>query len=1584
MNFKPLRLLLAENRNDPAGGLLAALVEAGYELDVIRVGPLDDFCEALKTSRFELILAAHPNPDLDVLEALAVLEASGKGTPLLVVSGAADGALAVEAMRMGAFDVRPKDDLAGVADAVERGLRVAVTHRQQVLAEKISQSKTDILEMILNRIPVSKVLNQVVHRVEALAPGEGMVCIMLANADGSVLEFGAGPSLPPGFRERLEAVSILARHGSCGTAAVLEQPDMVADVSRHPAWGCVRDQAEQAGIRSCWSMPVFSSDRRVLGTLSVFHRSGDVPTAAEMEWMEAGTRLVSLAIARGLSAEQIKQSEALFQIASEAGLIGGWMVDLPKGRVTWSDKVRAIHEVDADFVPTLETALRFYAPEYGALVRAAFEKCRNDGRPFHKELQIVTAIGKRVWVRLIGEAVRNGDGEIVRIQGALQNITFQKQVELAEETQRANERRYLSQRNALIALNVETSSESADLMGALRRITEAAGRTLEVARTSIWRFTADRSLIICLDQYELESGEHSSGATLVADDHRNYFAILSRMEIIVADDACQDPATQELADSYLIPNGITSMMDFPVRFGRSISYFICCEHTGPIRQWTSDEKTFGIAIANHISLALESHERARAQAEVLSSHQRFKSVAAATNDTIWDWNIETDAFWWYDGYVNLFGRAAEDSEASIHVWIRQIHPDDRERVVKRKYAAIGRGETHWSDEYRFVSFDGRVSYVRDRGEILRGQSGRAIRMVGGMTDLTAGKVAEEALGRSHRALRMLSSCNEMQVRASTEAELLTEVCRLAVEVGGYRMAWVGYAGEDPERRVVPMAFAGHEVGYLTNVDISWAVDKVSGQGPVGRSIRSGTAVVIPEISDDLTLPSWSQTALDRGYRSIICLPLHNKIRPFGVLCLYGEDFHHAAPDEMKMLREMANDLAFGIESIRSREERNRVQDVVVKVAQAVSSGVGSEFFELLTRNMVEAMDAHGGFIGRIDPAANSVETISFFLAGKQVDNVTYELAGSPCAEVAVGEACVFESGVQQRFPDDQLLVDLGAESYAGIPLMQPDGTVMGIMAMIFSQRLGEAELVKSTLRIFATRAASELDRQQAEARIREQASLLDKARDAFIVRDLDQRITFWNKGAERLYGWRAEEMLGRSAQELIYQDLAEFTKAHEQTLTHGEWTGELRQVDRDGRPLTIEARWTLVRDEQGRPESVFALNSDISEQRKLEQQFLRAQRMESIGTLAGGIAHDLNNILAPISMSIELLQMRVTDARSRELLATIATSARRGSEMIGQVLSFARGVDGRQMEIHPLPVIREIESILRDTILRGIELEVVADRDLWILRGDPTQIHQVILNLCVNARDAISDGGKISIIASNVEIDPSFAAMNLEAGDGPHVCIEVRDTGTGIPKEIMDRIFDPFFTTKSTGKGTGLGLPTSLAIIRSHGGFIRASSSLEAGSRFRVYLPAASEVAPQLPPDEDREPLRGTGETILVVDDEAAIREVTRRTLEVFGYRVVVAATGEEALRLFKDIPLEIDVVLTDMMMPGMDGQTTISRLREINPAVRIIATSGVRASRTLVASTLASPVVFLEKPHSSATLLECLHRLMGRANVDC
>jgi PAS domain S-box-containing protein len=504
------------------------------------------------------------------------------------------------------------------------------------------------------------------------------------------------------------------------------------------------------------------------------------------------------------------------------------------------------------------------------------------------------------------------------------------------------------------------------------------------------------------------------------------------------------------------------------------------------------------------------------------------------------------------------------------------------------------------------------------------------------------------------------------------------------------------------------------------------------------------------------------------------------------------------------------------------------------------------------------------------------------------------------------------------------------------------------------------------------------DLNEVHGRLAEQASLLDKARDAIVVRDLQHRITYWNKGAERLYGWRADEILGTVARDL-QPDPAAFDEAMLKLLEQGEWVGELLQEGKDGRPATVESRWTLLKNEAGGAAAVLVINTDITERMKLEQQFLRAQRMESIGTLAGGIAHDLNNVLTPILMAIGLLVESERDPERLDILSTLETSAKRGADMVQQVLSFARGVEGRRLEVEPGAVLRDVERIVSDTFMKNIEVRTRIPNDLWTVTGDPIQLHQVVLNLCVNARDAMPNGGSLTLSASNVTLDEAFASANIDAHPGPHVMLTVQDTGAGIPSEILDRIFEPFFTTKDVSKGTGLGLSTSLAIVKSHRGFLRVESAPGAGTTFSVCLPAHAAPRGHIVRAPRVELPRGNGELILVVDDEAPVRLVTRRILEAFGYQVVLAGDGAEAIAVYTKQKDEIAAVITDMMMPIMDGPTAIRALRLVRADVRIIAASGLPGPHSgLDEGTPTAVRLFLPKPYSAEALLTGLQRVLS------
>jgi PAS domain S-box-containing protein len=503
------------------------------------------------------------------------------------------------------------------------------------------------------------------------------------------------------------------------------------------------------------------------------------------------------------------------------------------------------------------------------------------------------------------------------------------------------------------------------------------------------------------------------------------------------------------------------------------------------------------------------------------------------------------------------------------------------------------------------------------------------------------------------------------------------------------------------------------------------------------------------------------------------------------------------------------------------------------------------------------------------------------------------------------------------------------------------------------------------------------ERRRAEEKIGEQAAVLDKARDAIAIRDLTGKILFWNKSAERLYGWPREEVIDRNISELIYPNTSVFEEANRYVVEHGEWIGEVQHYTKDRRELMVEARWTLLRDKEGAPRSVLAINTDVTEKKAIEAQLMRAQRIESIGTLAGGIAHDLNNILTPILTSIELLKMTMIDSKGRHILDTIEASSRRGAEIVRQVLSFARGVKGKRLEVQPKRLLKDIETLIRDTFPKNIKLHVALPKEGWSIQGDPTQLHQVLLNLSVNARDAMPEGGILEIVAENVVLDQRNVAKYLHARPGRYVKFTVRDSGAGIPAAMIEKIFEPFFTTKEVGKGTGLGLSTVVAIVKSHDGFVDVQSEVGRGTVFNLCLPAAVVTTEKR---DHSSPLasfpRGNGETVLVVDDESSILTVTCDTLESFGYQTLAALDGTEAVALYQKHAEAIAVVITDMTMPNMDGPTTIRTLLKINPDLKIIASSGFMTAE-LANKAFVDSKYFLPKPYAAETLLKIVRAIL-------
>lgn len=504
------------------------------------------------------------------------------------------------------------------------------------------------------------------------------------------------------------------------------------------------------------------------------------------------------------------------------------------------------------------------------------------------------------------------------------------------------------------------------------------------------------------------------------------------------------------------------------------------------------------------------------------------------------------------------------------------------------------------------------------------------------------------------------------------------------------------------------------------------------------------------------------------------------------------------------------------------------------------------------------------------------------------------------------------------------------------------------------------------------------ERKLAEDRIRQQAALINTASDAIFVCDLNHRILFWNKGAERIYGWSVNEVMGRDLADILYNgDPAEINEGMRVVNETGDWISEARQKTRDGKTVVIQRRWTLVRNEMDQPDYILIINTDITEQKTAEEHLFRAQRMESIGTLAGGIAHDLNNILSPIMMAVDMLRMNAADEKTIKWLDIMKENAERGAELVRQVLTFARGMAGERIPVQVKHVVKDLVGVLSQTLPKSITVTHDFDPDPWTISADPTQIHQILMNVCINARDAMPNGGTISIRIRNISIDENYARMNMDAEPGNYVMIEVKDNGTGMSADVIKRIFDPFFTTKDIGEGTGLGLSTALTIIKSHGGFINVYSEPGKGSRFSIYLPSAE--APEESQPEAKPALpHGNDELILIVDDEENIRNIAAATLESFGYRTLNAVDGTEALAVYSQNSGSIDLVLTDMAMPYMDGPSLIRALRKMDPEIKVIAMSGLFNEAKFEELTSLNVQAVISKPYSAETLLTTLSSVLG------
>ena len=630
--------------------------------------------------------------------------------------------------------------------------------------------------------------------------------------------------------------------------------------------------------------------------------------------------------------------------------------------------------------------------------------------------------------------------------------------------------------------------------------------------------------------------------------------------------------------------------------------------------------------------------------------------------------------------------------------------------------------------------------------------------------------------------------------------------------------------------------------------------------------------------------------------------------------------------------------------------------------------------ELRYRRLFEA--AHDGIL-MLDPASRQIIDVNPFMVS--LLGYTYEhFIGKELFEIGLlRDAAANRAAFRE-------LQRSGCIRYDDLPLRTRDGRQIAVEFVSNLYREGDHQIIQCNIRDISGRKLSDAALRESEERFHLVARAVS---DVVWDWDLTTDKVWWGDGFLDTFGYGSGEVepgIESWTSRLHPEEYRRIVAGIHQAIDSGaeSWAREHRFRCKSGSYALVQDRGYILRNAAGKGIRMVGGLRDITEQRSMETRHLRAQRMESIGTLAGGIAHDLNNVLAPILMGIELLKLEPGDVpRRNRILDTTLASCRRGADLVRRVLSFAQGHDHQRVAIRMRRLIDELKGIIGGAFPQNLTIVDHIPDDLWSIVGDPTQIHQVLLNLAVNARDAMPEGGTLTLTASNIAAGHLEAHTGRPSGTRRYVLLEVADTGQGIPPEVRERIFEPFFTTKAPGKGTGLGLATVHTVIKAHGGFANVESEIGRGTTFTIHFPAAPTFpTTTTPPLSTNELPCGHNETVLVIDDESAIREITQQMLEALGYRVLTASDGAAAVALYAQRADQIALVLSDMMMPVMDGEATMQALRRLNPEVRIIAVSGLDWPENVARAAAAGANEFLAKPYTAQALAQLIRAVLDQS----
>ena len=1000
--------------------------------------------------------------------------------------------------------------------------------------------------------------------------------------------------------------------------------------------------------------------------------------------------------------------------------------------------------------------------------------------------------------------------------------------------------------------------------------------------------------------------------------------------------------------------------------------------------------------------------------QLRQSHDRYAQATKAGGVSVWDYNIATGNVY-SDPTVPLILGEGNRKNITYEDSFHQVHPEDGDRVALYEKALLnlisptGNKEDRKIPEieYRLIHRDGRARWFLNRTTILRREDGRPYRVLGTITDITELKKTETLLKEREESYRVLFENSPVGIyRTTCDGRIVMANPALQRILGASSVE--GLVGRNLDQSFRSdhsrEAFAEKikQEGRVTALEYSWKRHdgdpiEVCESAVVVRG-EDGEILYYEGVVEDITDRRRVEEGLQESEERFRQLA-DNIGEIFWIWSTETSQFLYVSPAFERIFEQprdaLYQDFRAWVGAIYSADRKA----TYASIQRAVETGEFRHEYRIIRSDgTIRWLRSKGRAIQDGSGRAYRLVGLTEDITDRKSVEEELKLQAKVLENLREGVLVTDEQGyILFTNPAIPKIFGYMGQALLGLhitSLYTPSAEEQEMFAnevvenvkksgswtgeFTCSNKDGESITFRSTVTSIETNRGRAwvavlqdvTSRRQAEHRLREQAALIDQARDAIIVQNLQDRIAFWSRGAELMYGWTADEVKGKRADEILYMPPRDFEQARRELSRRGEFVGEFRHVTKSGKGILVQTHWSTVHDDRGRVESVLIINTDVTEKREWEARFLRAQRLESLGTLAAGIAHDVNNVLAPILMAIETLRTRLKEEEDQYFLAMLKINTQRGASLIHQVLAFAKGAKDTSGVIQPKYLIGQLVSLISEVLPKSIQLHNSVEES-WPIQGDATQLEQVFMNLFLNAIDAMPGGGELRIAGENVTVRQSGGT------DRDVVLFRVTDTGTGISPDIRDQIFDPFFTTKDLGKGTGLGLATVADIVKAHGGFIDVESQVGVGTEFKIYLPACHLETANWEQPEEPELSFGDGETVMVVEDEWAVREAMKRTLEQFGYRAVTAGGGAEAIKLY-EAHKQIRVVIMDMMMPEMNGMETASALKALDPLCRIVAISGQKASEELIGAIDSGTVQgFLLKPFTTQKLLEVLKQFI-------